>query len=100
MAKTSAKPRAKTRAELQRENMELRAQLAHVYHTASVEIGKAGTEHMMASGVMLQLHALGGRELINPVVIRDGLSVDTIEALQRDIARSYVIAVQFKPKGV
>lgn len=94
-----AKAKTKTRADLQRENAELRAQLAHVYHFADAEIHKAGTDRMMASGVLLQLHALGGRELINPVVIRDGLSADTIAALRRDFARSYETATAFKPKG-
>jgi hypothetical protein len=37
--------------------------------------------------------------LICPVVIRDGLSADTIEALRRDFARSYAGATAFKPKG-
>lgn len=91
------KTKTKTRADLQRENMELRAQLAHVYHFAGTEIHKAG-DRLMGSGVLLQLHALGGRELINPVVIRDGLSTDTIAALQRDFARSYEGAIVFKPK--
>lgn len=94
-----AKAKGKTRADLLRENMELRAQLAHVYHFASAEIHKAGTDRMTASGVLLQLYALGGREIICPVVIRDGLSADTIEALRRDLARSYSSAVEFKPKG-
>ena len=90
----------KTRADLQREVKELTAQLASSYHFASATLDKAGTDKMMASGVLLQLHALGGRELIVPIVIRDGLSADTIAALQRDIARSYTLATQFKPKGV
>lgn len=93
-----AKAKTKTRADLLRENLELRAQLAHVYHFADATIGKAG-DSLMGSGVLLQLHALGGRELINPVVIRDGLSADTIEALRRDFARSYAGATAFKPKG-
>lgn len=93
------KPKPKTRADLQREVTELKAQLAHVYHFASAELHKAGTDRMMGSGVLLQLHANGGRELILPVMIKDGLSADTIEALQRDLARSYELAVAFKPKG-
>lgn len=92
------KTKTKTRADLQRENMELRAQLAHVYHFASAELHKAG-DCLMGSGVLVQLHALGGREIVNPVVIRDGLSPDTIEALRRDLVRSYQGATIFKPKG-
>jgi hypothetical protein len=94
----STKKRPESRADLQRRILELNAQLAHVYHFASAALPKASTSHLMASGCLLQLHALGGRELINPVVIRDGLSPDTIAALQRDLARSYDLTVAFKPK--
>jgi len=86
-----------TRADLRRKVMELTAQLASSYHFASVTLHKAG-DSLTASGALLQLHALGGRELICPVVIRDGLSADTIAALQRDIARSYTSATELKPK--
>lgn len=93
----NAKKKAKTRADLQREVMELTAQLSSACHFASVELSKAGTDRLMGSGVLLQMHALGGRRVICPVVIRDGLSADTIAALQRDIARSYDLSVMFKP---
>jgi len=88
----------KTKVELERENMELRAQLAYVYSTAQDQIGKASTEYMTASGVLLQLTALGGPQLIIPVVIRDGLSDETINALRKDLLRSFEIATQHKPK--
>lgn len=94
----NAKKKAKTRADLLRENAELSAQLAHVYHFADAELHKAG-DCLMGSGALLTLHALGGRQLICPVVIRDGLSAETIAALRRDLARSYQGAVMFKPKG-
>lgn len=53
----------------------------------------------MASGVMIELTALGGTPLAAPFVIKDGLSKETIEALQRDIHRSWEISHQHKPKG-
>lgn len=93
------KPAKATRAQLERQIMELRAQLAHVYGTAVRDIDKAG-EALTASGALLQLHALGGREIIPPVVIRDGLSAETIAALKRDLARSYELAVANKPKSI
>lgn len=86
-----------TRADLQRQVMELKAQLAFVYSIASQGIDKAGAP-LMASGALLQLHALGGREIIPPVVILDGLSAETIAALKKDLARSYDLAVMHKPK--
>lgn len=87
-----------TRADLERQVRELKGQLASSYHFADANLHKAG-EALMASGCVVQLHALGGRELIEPVVIRDGLSPETIAALRRDLARSYELATMFKPKG-
>ena len=92
------KKKTKTRADLLREIAELTAQLPAMCHFASAELHKAG-DTLTGSGALLTLHALGGRQLIVPVVIRDGLSADTIEALRRDIARSYDLAVMLKPKG-
>lgn len=93
------KPAKVTRADLQRQVMELKAQLAFVYSIASQGIDKAGVQ-LMASGALLQLHALGGREIIPPVVILDGLSAETIAALKKDLARSYDLAVMNKPKTI
>jgi hypothetical protein len=42
---------------------------------------------------------LGGRQIIPPVVIRDGFSADTLAAIRRDLVRSYESAIAFKPKG-
>lgn len=88
----------KTRARLEREILELHAQLAHAYHFADATLHKAG--NLMASGCVVQLTAVGGADLIHPVMIKDGLSPETIEALRKDIERSYARAVEFKPKGV
>ncbi len=93
----STKQKGPTKTELARKAKELEAQLAFSYHAASTTLHKA--RDLMASGVMVELTALGCRQLIVPVVIRDGLSQDTIEALQRDIARSFGIATAQKPKG-
>lgn len=89
----------KTKADLEREIMELKAQLSGTYHFADATLHKAG-DVLMASGALLRLHALGGRELIPPVVIKDGLSSTTIDAIRRDIIRSYELSVMFKPQGV
>lgn len=94
----TAKPKKATRADLERKCMELEAQLAGMYHFADAELHKAG-DRLMGSAVIVQLHALGGREITKPFAIRDGLSADTIAALRRDIVRSYEGAIAFKPKG-
>lgn len=85
-----------SRAELERKIAELKAQLPYVYRKAlsGEGIGKAGHTHLMASGAMLRLTALGGRELFEPVLILDGLSDETITAIRADIARSLAQAVK------
>lgn len=93
------KPTKKTRQQLERQILELESQLAHRYAFAQSNIDKASTDKMMASGVLLQLTAIGGRELINPVVIKDGLSKATIEAIKADLHRSYELCVMHKTKG-
>lgn len=95
---TKPKTKGPTKAHLARQIKELKAQLAHVYHYASLTLPKA--KDLMASGVMVELSGLGGKEITPAFVIRDGLSQETINALQKDIARSYELAVQQKPKGL
>lgn len=89
--------KAKSRADLLREIGELKAQLASNYHFASLALPKAA--NLMASGVVVTLTALGGREIMPPVLITDGLSAATIDALLDDIARSYARATELKPKA-
>jgi hypothetical protein len=86
----------KTRAQLEREILELTAQLAHVYEFANQSIDKASQRHRMASGVLLQLSAVGGKNIIDPVMIKDGLSDDTIAAIKADLKRSYDLAIMFR----
>lgn len=93
-----AKP---TKAALAREILELKAQLSSTYHFADATLNKARKAGgaLMASGVLVQLTALGGRELTVPFVIRDGFSDATIDAIREDINRSYAMSVEFKPKA-
>ncbi len=86
-------------AELERKLREAEAGQAHVYHFASQTIDKASTNSLMGSGVIITLTVLGGREIFDPVMIRNGLSKETIEALKADFVRSYEDAIEFKPKG-
>ena len=88
-----------TKADLRRKLMHMEAQLAHAYHFADATIGKASQQHFMASGVLLQLTAYNGKEIIPPVMIKDGLSDATIAAIRKDLVRSYLRAVEFKPAG-
>ena len=86
-------------SELERKLIEANASQAHVYHFASANLDKANTDRLAGSGVILTLTALGGRVICEPVMIRGGLSLETIAALKADMVRSYQDAVVFKPAG-
>lgn len=90
------KTKKPTYKQLEQRLIEALAQQAHVYHFASAAVAK--TENLMGSGILLQLTFLGGREAMPPVVIRDGLSAATVQALKADLKRSYDLAVLFQPK--
>lgn len=93
------KPKAPkpTKAVLQRKIAELEAQLASSYHFASQTLNDAA-DKMQGGAVILRLTALGGKELIVPVAIKNGLSAESIAALRADIARSWDYATELPPK--
>lgn len=100
MVERRIKPKPPTRETLQRQVVELRSQLPFNYGHADRDVVKACTARMAGSGVVLRLTALGGHDIVDPVVIMDGLSEDTILALRRDIKRSFdrVTNPDVKPK--
>jgi hypothetical protein len=91
-------PTKQTSADLRRKIKELEAQLAHVCCNAQSELPKFSTDHMMASGVIIEISALGGKRVIAPFCIRDRQSNETITALQADLKRSYELATLRKSK--
>lgn len=86
--------------ELERKLREAEAAQVHHYHFASATVGKASMDYLKGSGVIITLTVLGGREIFDPVMIRNGLSNETIEGLKADFIRSYEYAIELKPKGV
>lgn len=84
--------------ELERKLREASAGLAYVYAEADETLDKASTDYLTASGAVLTLTALGGRVLCRPILIRDGLSKETIVALKADLRRSFRLATLAKPK--
>jgi len=91
--------RAKMAAELaaaERRIFELKAQLAATLGAAFDAIPKAAADYHGA-GVIIQIHAIGGREVVAPVMIRDGISGATVAALQDDLARSFELATLVNP---
>lgn len=98
MAKVT-KAEGPTKAQLAQKVKELTAQLAFTYAAVDQKLNGAGSA-LMASGVLVELTALGGRAIVPPFVVLDGLSDDTIAAIRRDLVRSYQTATAQKPKGV
>jgi hypothetical protein len=82
---------------LQRKNKELHAQLASTYHFASANLKGVTYPRLMASGVLIEMHLLGGKQAVLPVVIRGGLSEETVAALTKDLVRSYEESIELKP---
>lgn len=52
-------------------------------------VKKASKQHYMASGVIVTITNLSGVNIVDPVLIADGLSDETIAALQADIKAHY-----------
>ena len=48
-------------------------------------VAKTGKDKYMASGVIVTITNLNGVNIVDPVMIADGLSAETIAALQADI---------------
>jgi hypothetical protein len=84
--------------ELERQLLESKAQQAGVYHLAAKELKKASVDHMYASGVIITVTKLGGQQVCEPFMVRDGLSTETITALTNDMIRSYELATLLEPK--
>lgn len=81
---------------LERKLFEARTQYAATIGAAFDAIPKAGSDYH-ASGIILQITALGGKEVIPPVMIRDGFSPATVKAIQDDLARSFELATLVNP---
>ena len=73
--------------QLTRRLLEVDSQTVLNLNNAAKNIIKAG-EPLFASACIVQITALGGREIIPAFCIYDGLSPDTIEAIKRDIVKT------------
>ena len=97
MATTTRK--RETVTQLRQKLIDALAGQVHTLHFADGAIGKASIDRMTASGVVITITALGGREIVAPTMIRDGLSNETIAALRADFRRAYKSAIELKPAG-
>lgn len=84
-------------AKLESQLKESNALQVHNYHFAHEALKKTGVKQFMGGAVVLTLTGLGGKSLVDPVAIRDGLSDATIAALQADLIRSFELATLFQP---
>lgn len=83
----------KTYAELKQKVIDLEAQLAFRYKVAPAELDKTG-DCLMASAAVLTISALGGRVIVPPIAIINGLSQETIHELKKDISRSFAFIIK------
>ena len=86
-------------AELENKLRSAEAYQVHKLHFASYALDKLGTDLMYGSGVIINITSLSGKPIVDPTVISDGLSPETIAALQADMRRSFEKLTEFKPKG-
>ncbi len=83
-------------AMLERKLFEARAQYASTIGAAFDALPKAASDYH-ASGVILEISAIGGKSIIPAVMIRDGLSQATVAAIQSDLRRSFELATLVNP---
>ena len=89
-----------TKAMLRRRILELESQMAFTFVMALNGIKQATESRYMASGILLQLTAIGGKEIIPPTMIKDGFKPETIEAIAAEIQKSSDLTVAHnKPKS-
>ena len=67
------------------------------YRMAATNTASLLKKDFTASGMVLHVTSLKGTDLIEPVMISNGLSQETLRAIHADIARSYDWAVEFGP---
>lgn len=83
-------------AQLERQLWEAKSQYTQRISSAFDALDKARDAYI-GSGVILSVSAIGGKEVIPPVMIRDGLSDNTIKAIQKDLRHSFEIATMVNP---
>jgi len=73
----------------------LRAQDVMAINNAIREIKRLTQDRFMASGVIMSFTDLRGKELVEPVLVQDGLSDDTISSIKDDLERTMKIRLDY-----
>ena len=97
--KTEKKTKAQRIVELERKLEYAKAYHIYRHHFASKALDRVSTDKLLGSGVVLSLTLAGGKQPFEPVMIRNGLSPETIAALKADLVRSFNYATELKPDG-
>lgn len=71
--------------------------LIHTYHFSGNEMLTCNRDRMLGSGVILAIYDLSGKTRVSPVMLKDGLSNETINSLLNDMQYSFDNAVSYKP---
>ena len=85
-----------TKKQLKRQLLESKGSSVVGHTIAYTNIEKASTDRMMAGAIVLQITELGGKKVISPITIGDGLSNETIDAIKKDIKRSHDLLTTWK----
>lgn len=72
----------------------------HRHHFADANLHRVVTDKMQGSGVILSMKFLSGDDVFDPVLIYNGLSKETVEAIKADLRRSFAHATELAPAGV
>ncbi len=73
----------------------LEAQDVGAIYAAMRDIGKTGQDKYMASGIIVTVTNLSGKELIAPTLVQDGFSSESIEALGADFHRTMMLRLSY-----
>lgn len=87
----------KLQLKTKKEHNEYKSSMAHVYHFAGNELIKLGRDRCMGSGVIIEMRALNGETVVQPFLLKDGLSDSSINSLLDDMEYSFNLATEFKP---
>jgi len=75
-----------------------KAQHYSTYHFAYKNIERLNNDRLRGSGAIITITHLNGKACVEPVMIKDGLSDETIKAIQADLKRSQQSMDVFKIK--
>ena len=76
-----------TYKQIQRQLLESEANQPYTLRRAHESVDKTSIDRLTGSGIVLHITGLGGADIVEPVMIGDGLSNETIAAIKADLKR-------------